>query len=237
MAYDSKLSILSAQESASVERKGELAQLEIQTEVLAYLLRNSGLGDLQVRTLMGQVTVSEPLKRWHTNLTLSLYYADLASLQASELHREQSRYFDMRAEEARDQAFVTGVGVVNVVVPRGQVPNLNLLGEEDQDRLVRARVKFVGAADVEGTPSEEFPLRLPVSGATQVSFASLPWGVAGWRLYVAEDQDVFRALQVQAYGPAEVVTVPAAYSLSELRMNPEGQMPDRYLHISRNLGR
>ncbi len=237
MAYDSKLSILSEQESASVERKGELAQQEISTEVLAFLLRNSAVSDSTVRGLVDKVHVSEPIRRWHIYLTLSLYYADLASLQASALHREQSRYFELRADEARDQAFVTGIGIVNSPVPRGYAPNATLAGEEDTSRLLRLRVKFRDEAGAEGSASDEFVMRPPSSGALLLSFANLPTNVAGWQLFVAEDSDTFRALSDETFERDETVSLAPVFGPSGSNLRPDGQGPDRHIYLTRSFGR
>jgi hypothetical protein len=137
-AYDSKLSLLSAQESTPVEKKAELAQQEVQTEVLAFLVRNTTLSDAHVRSTLKQIHVSEPLKRWHVMQTLNLYYSDLASLQGSVLHREQSRLFEIRADEARDQAFATGLGIVSNPVPIGERPEVFAPAEIDPNRLMGA---------------------------------------------------------------------------------------------------
>ncbi|MCX6609689.1 MAG: hypothetical protein NTW74_02435, partial [Acidobacteria bacterium] len=113
MAYDSKLSILSEQESTSIEAKSRLAQNEIETQVTSFLLRHSGLSESAARQCLDKVVVTEALSRWHSMLTLSLFYIDLASLQNSTLHREQSRFFEIKAEAAKEQLFETGLGIVN----------------------------------------------------------------------------------------------------------------------------
>ncbi len=237
LAYDSKLGILSEQEAASVEKKGELAQREIQTEVLAFLLRNSSQDESLTRLLLDRATVTEPIKRWHIFLTLALYYADVASLQASSLHRDQSRYFELKADEARDQTYATGVGIVDVPVARGQVPEILSSNTEDSNRLIRARVKFQNAAGIEGSPSEEFSVRIPTTGNSTLRFTSLPNSVAGWRVYVSEDQSPFLALREQPYAPLEAVTIEPVYQTVPIYLNLEGQAPNRYIYLSRMSGR
>jgi hypothetical protein len=237
MAYDSKLSILSALESASVEKKGELAQQEIQTEILEFLLRDSAVGDSEARSLLSRVHVSEPIRRWHAYLTLSLYYVDLASLQASALHREQSRYFEVRSTEAREHAYTTGVGIVDSAVPKAYAPVTALAGEEDPNRLIRARVRFLSLEGVEGSVSEEFLIRPPASGTLSISFPVFPASAATWLLYLAEDSDTFRALRESPHAATEVVMITAGFSLSERRLSSEGQEPGRYVRNSRLTGR
>lgn len=237
LAYDSKLAILSAQESASIEKKAELAQQEIQTEVLAFLLRNAGSSEAYSRSLVDQVFVSEPLKRWHVSLTLSLYYADMASLQASQLHKEQSHYYLGRCEEARDQTFVTGLGIVQNPVPRGKAPEVAISGQEDEQRLVRGRVRFVGATGVEGTPSEEFVVRMPVVGTASLEILDWPDGAEGWRLYLAEDTERFRATRELLYGPSEVLNLAVDFELTGNWLSPKHQQPSQYIYLARTLGR
>ncbi len=241
IAYESKLMVLSTQESASVEKKGELARNEIRTEVLAFLARNTTQGDAAIRKLVDQVHVSEPVRRWHIYLTLSLYYSDLASLQASVLHREQSKYFELRADEARDQAFTTGLGIVSNPIPPATEPSIQLPAETDMDRLVRGRVRFLNAAGAEGAASAEFPVPMAVAGSVNgtvtLSFDELPEGVASWRLYLAEDSDVFSSLAVAGFAAGFNVVLPPAFETVGPQLRNSGQMPDRYIRYSRNLGR
>jgi hypothetical protein len=237
IAYESKLMVLSAQESASVEKKGELARNEIRTEVLAFLARNTSLADAAIRRLVDQVHVSEAVRRWHIYLTLSLYYSDLASLQASVLHREQSKYFELRADEARDQAFTTGLGIVSDPIPPATEPLILLPAETDMDRLVRGRVRFLNAAGAEGAASAEFPVPMAVAGIVTLRFDEVPEGVESWRLYLAEDSDVFSSLAVNGFAAGFNVVLPPAFETVGPQLRNSGQMPDRYIRYSRNLGR
>jgi hypothetical protein len=236
-AYESKLTVLSAQESASVDKKGELARDEMRTEVLAFLARNTNLGDAAIRKLVEQVYVSEPIRRWHIYLTLSLYYSDLASLQASVLHREQSKYFELRADEARDQAFATGLGIISNPVPAGMEPTIAAPALTDMDRLVRGRVRFLNASGVEGSPSAEFPVPMAMAGSVSLRFDGLPEGVASWRIYLAEDSDVFISLNADGFAVGENVVLTPSFTCVGPELRAGGQMPDRYIRYSRNLGR
>lgn len=236
-AYESKLTVLSTQESASVEKKGELARDEMRTEVLAFLARNTNQGDAAIRKLVEQVYVSEPIRRWHIYLTLSLYYSDLASLQASVLHREQSKYFELRADEARDQAFATGLGIVSNPVPAGTPPTIEIPLETDMDRLVRGRVRFLSAAGVEGSSSAEFPVPMAMAGSVTLRFEELPEGASAWRLYLAEDSDTFTSLSVESFAAGQNVVLPPSFTSLGPELRSAAQMPDRYIRYSRNLGR
>jgi hypothetical protein len=170
-------------------------------------------------------------------LTLSLYYSDLASLQASLLHREQSKYFELRADEARDQAFATGLGLVSNPVPAGTKPTILAPAEADMSRLVRGRVRFMNAAGVEGSPSAEFPIPMAMAGSVSLRFDELPEDVTSWRLYLAEDSDSFVSLNDDGFAAAENVTLPPWFTSTGPDLGAGAQMPDRYIRYSRNLGR
>lgn len=237
MAYESKLMVLSAQESASVEKKGELARNEVRTEVLAFLARHTNQSDQAIRRLVDQVHVSEPIRRWHIFLTLSLYYADVASLQASVLHREQSKYFEMRADEARDQSFAIGLGIVSDPIPSAFEPSISVSGEVDLNRLVRGRVRFLNAAGDEGSPSGEFPVPMSVAGSVTLRFEELPAGATAWRLYLSEDSFVFTSLAEEGFSAGQNVVLPPAFETQGPQLLPGGQQPDRFIRNSRSLGR
>ncbi|GAB4370162.1 MAG: hypothetical protein OHK0021_13040 [Bryobacter sp.] len=236
LVYDSKLAILSAQESASIEKKGEFAQREVQTEILAFLLRNTGLGEAECRRILPKIHVSEPLRRWHASFTLALYYADMASLQASALHRENSRYYETRSEEARDQTFVIGLGIVDQAVPRGVVPQISWVGEVDENRLVRGRVRLQDANGVEGTASDEFAVPLTLAGSTTLTIPSLPLGAHAWQLYLAEDSDIFQAFTEAPIAGTGEVLLGTQLVLAGPTLSAAEQEPNRYLFHERRRG-
>jgi len=238
MAYDSKLSILSAQETTSIEAKSSLAQNEIETQITSFILRHSGLSEIVARQLPAKVTVTEALRRWHSMLTLGLFYADLASLQNSKLHREQSRYYEMKSDAAKDQLFDTGLGIVNLPVPQAPAPAVQSIPGSNPHRILRARIRFIDIDGVVGAPSSEFLLDMSAGQQLTVSLAALPLRVAGWLLFAGDSPDELRLSTSTPIGAGSgfVITTsipdPAAAIL-----NPAAQPPDRFIRYSTELWR
>ncbi len=238
MAYDSKLSILSAQETTSIEAKSRLAQNEIETQVTSFVLRHSGLSESAARQLPEKVTVTEALDRWHSMLTLSLFYADIASLQNSALHRDQSRYYDMKAEAAKDQLFDTGLGIVNLPVPRPGIPTIVSTPGASAHRILRGRIRFVGNDGAVGAPSPEFLLDMSEGQSLAVSVTALPASVSGWLLFVGDGPE---ASYLATPAPVETATAIAITATmpnqSAALLNPAAQPPDRFIRYSTDIWR
>jgi hypothetical protein len=238
IAYDTKLTILSEQESTSIEAKSRLAQNEIETQVTSFLLRQSGLSDFAARDLLSQIVVTEPLARWHSLLTLSLFYSDIACLQNNTLHRDQARFYDLKAEAARIQLFETGVGIVNQPIPKASLPFVVLVPGPNAPRFLRAQVRFVADTGAVGALSSEFNLDLTNGESAQLSFASLPDNVSGWLLFLGETSDLLlQATPSPVAAAVNVDVTPGLPALGAPVANPEAQLPDRYIINSTQIWR
>lgn len=238
MAYDTKLSILSEQEVTSIEAKSRLAQNEIETQVTSFLLRHSGLSENVARQATEKVVVTEALSRWHSMLTLSLFYIDLASLQNSALHRDQSRFFETKAEAAKDQLFDVGLGIVNQPLSKAPSPLLISGPGSGAQRILRGRIRFIDFDGAVGTPSPEFILDMSGGEAIELSVATLPSPAAGWLLYLGETSEplYLSTPDAIAAGVTFIVTSDLPPLNGEV-MNNQSQRPDRFIRYSTELWR
>jgi hypothetical protein len=238
MAYDTKLSILSEQESTSIEAKSRLAQNEIETQITSFLLRQSGLSENVARQTLNKVVVTEALSRWHSLLTLSLFYIDLASMQNSALHRDQSRYFEAKAEAAQYQLFETGLGIVNQPIPKAPVPLVITSAGNNPQRFLRARIRFVDVDGGVGALSAEFLLDMTAGEAIELSVGALPERCIGWLLFLGESSEAMflaTTTPVEAGTSFEITSdIPATDAPA---MNREAQSPDRYIRHTTELWR
>jgi hypothetical protein len=238
MAFDSKLSILSEQESTSIEAKSRLAQNEIETQVTSFLLRQSGLSESASRQLLDKVVVTEPLSRWHSLLTLSMFYIDVASLQSSALHREQAKYYESKAEAASSQLFETGVGVVYQPIPKAPTP-LVVSGEgSNPQRFLRGRIRFVDLDGGVGALSDEFLLDMTAGENIELSLDSLPSRILGWILFLGESSDSLRESIVSPVPAGTAVTItPDMPNVSAPFVRKAAQSPDRFIRYTTELWR
>lgn len=238
MAYDTKLTILSEQESTSIEAKSRLAQNEIETQVTSFLLRQSGLSEGPARNLLDKVVVTEALSRWHSLLTLSLFYVDLAALQNSTLHRDQSRYYETKADAAREQLFDTGVGVINYPIPKAPAPSIVYAAGVNPQRFLRGRIRFVDADGAVGALSQEFNLDMTAGEDIELTVAHLPVRVTGWLLFVGETSDSLQLASTTAFGAGVPVHVTAEMPpIDAPEMSKEAQGPDRFIRYTTELWR
>jgi hypothetical protein len=233
MAYDSKLSILSEQESTSIDAKSRLAQNEVETQLTSFLLRHSGLSELAARQLLNQIVVTEPLSRWHTLLTLSLFYVDLAALQNNSLHRDQSRYYENRAEAAREQLYEIGIGIASNPIPKANVPLVISAPGANAPRFLRARIRYVDFDQAVGALSSEFLLDMTSGESVQVSVDMLPARIAGWLLYLGEtSESMLLATPSPIAAGTPVDITPSIPAISAPAMNKDAQSPDRFIRFN-----
>ncbi len=238
MAYDSKLSILSEQESTSIEAKSRLAQNEIETQVTSFLLRHSGLSENAARQSLDKVVVTEALSRWHSMLTLSLFYIDLASLQNSTLHRDQSRFFEGKAEAAKDQLFETGLGIVNQPIPKAPLPFVVSVPGAGTPRILRGRIRFQDLDGALGTPSSEFVLDMSAGESNELSVDTLPPRVTGWLLYLGDSTEpLFKSTSTPIQAGVSFQITPDLPPILAEQMSKVSQLPDRFIRYSTELWR
>ncbi|MBM3758870.1 MAG: hypothetical protein FJW36_01355 [Acidobacteria bacterium] len=238
MAFDSKLSILSEQESTSIESKSRLAQNEIETQVTSFLLRQSGLSESASRQLLDKVVVTEPLSRWHSLLTLSLFYVDVASMQNSALHREQAKYYEAKAKEASDQLFEVGVGVVYQPIAKAPVPLVVISAGSNPSRFLRGRIRLVDIDGAVGTLSEEFLVDMTSGETAELSVDSLPPRVLGWILFLGESSESLRESIISPVpaGTARSITPDMPNPAAPL-VRKSAQSPDRFIRYTTELWR
>ena len=238
MAYDSKLSILSEQETTSIDSKSRLAQNEIETQVISFLLRHSGSSDSAARQLTSKVTVTEALSRWHSMLTLALFYADLAALQNSSLHRDQSRYYEIKAEAAKEQLFDTGLGIVNLPIPKAPIPLVVSTPGANPERLLRGRIRFANSDGVVGAPSDEFLLDMTDGESISISVGSLPPDCSGWLLFLGETSEALFMATPAALSAATTLTITGSMpSPADPVLIRDAQPADRFIRYSTELWR
>jgi hypothetical protein len=234
---DSKLAVLVAQEPIPVETKSLLAQQEIETQLTGFLLRCSGLQESAARNLLGQVAVTEPLRRWHINQTLHLFYNDLAALQNNANHRDQASYFLYRSNDARDQLYEVGVGIVNAPVAKAPVPERTNYGSGGDNRVLRARAQFVAWNGTVGTASDEFILDMSLGQQYTLTLRSDSNELQGWRLYLGENSSHLTLAQEQPFHLDEAVIVAPHLPATAIPLHGDGQKPDRYIRQIRGTWR
>lgn len=233
--YDSKLLILSEQESTSVELKANVAKSEIGSELILFFVKREIVTSLNRERLISNVVVSEPLKRWHAMLTLSLYYEDLAALQANQSHHERGLQFRQRAEAAKVITFETGIGLVDTPIPQPLLPQIQLIDGNVPNFQARARTQFEDAQGRRGAASREFWVSSASGSALSIAYDSLPDKVFGWSLFTQSSDETYRAVNSVPIPAGGSLLLEGSNNPSGEPLRDSGQKPDRY--ITRNTSR
>jgi hypothetical protein len=171
-------------------------------------------------------------------LTLALFYADLAALQNSALHRDQSRYYEMKAEAAKEQLFDTGLGIVNFPILKAPVPLLVSTPGANQERLLRGRIRFANSNGDVGAPSSEFILDMTDGESISVAVSSLPANCSGWLLFLGETSDaLFMATPVAIPAGTPITITDAMPAPTDPMLSFDAQQADRFIRYSTELWR
>lgn len=229
LSYDTKLRTLTEIAGAKIEEKAELAKNAILTEIQSFLIREIGLGPIAARTKTQQLTITEPLKRWHTLATLALYYEDLANLQSSDNHRAQSLVYTNKLPDTRKALYSTGLGFVSNPIPKGPTPSATSSNSTQPARFLRARATYVGANGAEGTPGDEFTLDQSGGQNIVLLVPASTAAVTGWMLYLSSDESNFRRATSGAFPLGTSVALGADWPQTNSVLVEEGQPADHYI--------
>lgn len=232
ISYDSKLLILSEQESTSIELKANVAKSEIASELIRFFLKNEIVNSLNRELLVRRVAVTEPLKRWHAMLTLSMYYEDLAALQVNQSSFERALQFKEKAELAKVTTFETGVGMVDRPIPQPLSPKIELSEANVPNFQRKAKTQFENGLGSRGAASREFWVSSTNGSAVSLAYGVLPDEVVGWYLYLQEADETYRAVNSLPIPAGSSLLIDGLSDSSGEMLHESGQTPDRYITLN-----
>ena len=235
--YDNSILQVASTEGINVTQKMLLAQSEIETGLLIFLMR-SGCQDPKflVRRSVecSDVVATASLKRWHAYKSVASIYQDAFSNQLNDRYRGKWMEYEALARSACAQHLEAGVGIVAHPIAKAAAPSapspLDGLG---QGYYVRAT--WVKEWGKEGAPSDAVQTGdNNVIGPVQAVRA--PAGVSGWNVYVGDDPKLVWLQNAAPLGMDETWTGDAS-ALSRESAVGAGQTPERFVCDTRTLQR
>lgn len=112
--YESGLLDVASVEQIDITAKMALAQDMIASDLLLFLLKRSCQWEPNRRVIdVGDVALTDPLRRWHGLKTIALIYEDAYNTQLNDRYQGKWRQYQQLAKEAEKTLYDVGVGLVD----------------------------------------------------------------------------------------------------------------------------
>lgn len=230
-SYETSVLDTASVESVTLSPKFDMAQREVSTEVLRFLISQLEPGETVAPAILDRVVVTDPLLRWHTLHTLELFFRDVHHNQINDRYKAKWLAYEKEARQAQRLLFEVGIGLVAQPLSR---PKVLIVSPEPGlvtgPVLIRASW-LRGGTESAASEAVLFDPRTETVGPT-VMLADTPSGVSGWNIYVGlPDSAVTR----QNSEPIEIGaswTMPPA-GLVDGALPGTGQAPERWVRQRR----
>ncbi len=237
--YDASVLEAANAEQLDLTVKLALAQSEIAIELEEFIRRRSLQGPVelsQARTGLDQVVVTEPLRRWHSLLTLTLIYADVQSNHINSRYSGKWKEYRQRAIWAAEMLFRIGVGFVNDAVAKANPPEVRLRPGSLEPTTYHVQIAWRNHGGEAGAPSEEVIYRPEIPGVIGVRAPEAPANASGYDIYVGTDAMAPTKQNGAIVALSQEWVMPETGLISGAGLTA-GQKPDWYLRNDRVLQR
>ena len=175
-------------EGIDVAAKVSLAQQDVGSELLLFLLRRSTFRDdwpnVRRSVGLGDVVVTDMLRQWHINKTLAMVYQDAYNNQLNDRYQGKWKQYEQLAKRSSQAYFQLGAGVVADPVPKATIPAVTTVPGNGNGAVFYAAVTWVNAAGEEGAPSDFAEASTLPGEVLSVTPTGLPPNAVGWNTYV-----------------------------------------------------
>jgi hypothetical protein len=237
-AQDSQLLSVASVEGIDVTQKTVLAQEQVAMELIGALKRFGWADSLlwqSPRPQLDMVAVTQPLKLWHSALTLNLVYADAYNSQLNDRYAGRRDQFQELARWAYSKLIEIGLGIVGRPLPKPPVPTVTPFPGTLSDNLYYVAMAWVNQGGQEGTPSTATTIAT-TSSTFLVEPAPAPAAAAGWNVYIGLAPDTMY-LQNSSLLPAGQTWQQPVSLVQTGKLPGKGQMPDYLQPLPRILQR
>jgi hypothetical protein len=236
--YDTGILNAASTEGINVTSKALLAQEEMGTELLLFLIRNSSFDpQYLVRRRIGvsDIVVTPPLRRWHAYETLALVYRDAFNNQLNDRYQGKWKEYAGLASDAAETLFEAGVGIVHRPVPKSSQPLLASEAASVSGAQYYLRSSWV-ALGQEGAVSDLLQVTSADGSTMVVRSATPPPGVDSWNVYAATDPEQMRLQNPSPLPVGASWTLPVT-GVSDGQPPGDGQAPEWWVVERRVLPR
>lgn len=185
-AQDSQLLSVASVEGIDVTQKLCLAQDELGMEIHTLLTRFGYVEQLfwvAPQPRLHSVTVTPPLKLWHTARSLEMVYADAYNSQLNDRYAGKRDQFHVLGKWAYEKLISIGLGIVSQPVPQAATPDLAPAEGSIPDNTYFVTMAWVNRSGEEGSAAT--PSAITTASSTFTAQPAMPPQMAtGWNVFV-----------------------------------------------------
>lgn len=225
-------------EGIDLGAKAAIAQDEIGTDILAFLLRREtavmqpgfiGLPSMLRRKVgTGDVVVTPPLKRWHALLSLARTYRDAYNNQLNDRYQGKWKAYEQDASVAADRYMQIGVGLVGSPLPVPSIPGLSFVAGSGAGANYFVSVTWLNATGQESAPSQLASLTVGTGAQLLVTAPAAPSNAVSWNVYAGSNSTATMLQNAAPIALGQSWTQPPGVPAQGVAPGA-GQSPDRYL--------
>jgi len=230
-SYESSVLDTASVEGVILSPKFELAQRQIATEVLRFLISQLEPAETVAPAMLDRVVVTDPLLRWHTLHTLELFFRDVHHNQINDRYKAKWQAYEREARTAQRLLFEVGVGVVSQALYRPKPAVVGVTpGVATPPVLIRTSWQ---RGNVESAPSDAVLFDPGVSGdGPAVTVGAPPAGATGWNVYVGLPDEAITRQNSEPLALDQPWLMPAEGLVAGPSVGT-GQSPDRWIRQRR----
>jgi hypothetical protein len=231
--YESAILDVAAAEGIDLAGKSTLAQNEMATELMLFLLRRFQLPDFQwtitIRRTIGvsDVVVTEPLRQWHALKTLAMVYRDAYNNQLNDRYQGKWKEYEQLAKDSSRNYFQIGVGLAAGPVPKAALPILSTAAGNASGATYYVAAAWINQTGQEGAPSDTAQITTSDGQQLVIGTVSPPANATGWNAYAGLTPDTISLQNTSAIAIGGTWTVTAG--ISQGIRPSQGQQPTWFL--------
>ena len=235
-AYESSLLDTASVEGVSLSNKLELAQQELASEILRFLIQQLEPTETVTPSKLTQVVATDPLRRWHALRTLSVFFRDVHHNQLNDRYRAKWDAYEAEARAAARLLWEVGVGLVRNPLSRPGQPEITLLPSDEEFPQLLLRTTWVAGAAEESAASEPVLFAGSIAEKPQLTVRNPPPRATGWQVYAGTTEDSVTRQTTNPLSLTEPWVMPGNVP-TKGPAAPFGQTPDQYIRLQRLLFR
>jgi hypothetical protein len=229
-AQDSSVLQVGSDERIDLPAKLRLAEDEIRSSLEQFLREES-------ECRLGQVLVTEPLKRWHRLRTLDLAYRDAYFSQLNDRYGSRWKEYAREAAAAKRDYFDGGVGIVVMPLRRPDAPSVEITAGSAAAASYWIQATAAGPGFVESAPSMITAVQADPNHSLTVRVNGLAAEAYGWNVYAGYAIGEITLQTPAPLAPGQPWTLPVDGLTPTGRKPGLGQDADRFVTRTRLLRR
>jgi hypothetical protein len=192
--YENRILDVASAEGIDLAGKIALAQDEIASELMMFLLKRLPFVESQwlpqpaTRQQIGvsDVAVTGPLRQWHVHQTLALVYRDAYNNQLNDRYQGKWNEYEALAKTSSKNYLRIGVGLVAGPIPKASPPILSTVAGNGLASTYYAAAAWVSQAGREGSASDVAQITTATGQLLAIAVMNPPPIAGGWNVYVGQ---------------------------------------------------